>query len=303
MGTTQSTTILPASGSASSRRMSACPAYGTATITRSAAPATSTFAPPVTETSAPPAADAARSATPAAIREHFSASRDPSRIRCPVAANRTASPRPWGPVPPMTPTTSSSTARPSVTSPILPRRPGRPVSRPPRRGPRSSTSPPARRPTAARARLPRGWRTAPAGAARRSRPASPPCGASGSRTRAPARPCAPLLSSVGSAFHHDLVVAGVERRPRLRGQVRRRAAAVAQLRHLGEEVLPCDPRREQDQERRLLVAVVAEAVHPGLVHQGEVPRAVGLPPSARVDRQLPGQHVERLRESLVVVRP
>src|SRR3954469_2227110 len=120
MGTTQSTTTLPASGSASSRRMSACPAYGTATMTRSAAPATSTLAPPVTETSTPAAADGARSATSPAIGEHLAAPREPSRIRCPAAASRTASPRPWGPVPPITPTTSSSTARPSVTPRFCP---------------------------------------------------------------------------------------------------------------------------------------------------------------------------------------
>src|SRR3954470_24548461 len=74
MGTTQSTTILPASGSASSRRMSACPAYGTATITRSAAPATSAFAPPMTETSTPAAAAVARSATSAALPAPFGGS-------------------------------------------------------------------------------------------------------------------------------------------------------------------------------------------------------------------------------------
>src|SRR3954451_8777691 len=131
MGTTQSTTTLPASGVASSARVSACPAYGTATITRSAAPATSTFDPPRTDTSTPPAAAPARVATSEATCSARSASRDPSSTRYPAAASRTASPRPCGPVPPSTPTTRSSTARPSVTgSPVPVRAPaGRACSR------------------------------------------------------------------------------------------------------------------------------------------------------------------------------
>src|SRR4051794_20087244 len=129
MGTTQSTTTFPASGVARSASVAACPAYGTATITRSAAPATSMFEPPVTETSSPAAALVARAATSVATSAARSASRDPSRIRWPAAASRTASPRPCGPVPPSTPTTSSSTARPSVTDPIMPNRPGRPLGR------------------------------------------------------------------------------------------------------------------------------------------------------------------------------
>src|SRR3954468_6526879 len=204
MGTTQSTTILPARGVASSASVAACPANGTATTTRSAAPATSTLDPPCTDTGTPPEALSARFATSAATSAARSASREPISTRCPAAAGRTASPRPCGPVPPSTPTTSSSTAR-SVTSPPSAHRPtrrrqhdhagatqgarseGRDVSGlRPRRGPQRSASPRAQRPTAGRARPPRGWRTDPGGAARRSRRGSRPCGASGRRTIAAA---------------------------------------------------------------------------------------------------------------------
>src|SRR5947209_8676811 len=92
-------------------------------MTRSAAPATSALPPPVTETSTPSAAAArARPATSPATSTARSASREPSRTRWPAAASRTASPRPCGPVPPSTPTTSSSTARSSAMRPIMPGR-------------------------------------------------------------------------------------------------------------------------------------------------------------------------------------
>src|SRR4051794_2208661 len=84
-------------------------------MTRSAAPATSTFDPPWTDASTPAAAVLARWATSVATSAARSASREPRRIRCPAAASRTARPRPCGPVPPSTPTTRSSTVRPSVT--------------------------------------------------------------------------------------------------------------------------------------------------------------------------------------------
>src|SRR3954468_20134718 len=91
--------------------VAACPSKGTATITRSAAPATSTFDPPRTDTCTPSAAaPRPRSATPAAMPSARSASREPSRIFCPAAASRTASPRPCGPVPPKTPTVSALTS-------------------------------------------------------------------------------------------------------------------------------------------------------------------------------------------------
>src|SRR5215218_6021795 len=289
MGTTQSTTIFPASGVASSASVAACPANGTATMTRSAAPATSTFEPPVTETSPPAEAVLARVATSAATSAARSASRDPSRTRWPAAASRTARPLPCGPVPPSTPTTSSSTARPSVTCPPRPRRTGR---RPPRDharqagrvrqpGPEPSVVLPGtvlgrklllalgdrlQRVLGLLASLVRA-EAVPLGApvARLDgvvleavEPGSPGhagpprigVGAMDPSTFSPlARRC--------SGIDHHLVVPGVER-GHLLG--REGAAAAPELGQLEEEVLPGDARREQDEERRPLVAVVAEPV-------------------------------------------
>src|SRR3712207_4277803 len=104
----------------------------------------------------------------------------------------------------------------------------------------------------------------------------------------------------GSDVDHHLVVPGVEGGHLLR---REGPAAAAQLGHLGEEVLPGDARREEDEEVGRLAPVVAEAVHPALVHQREVTGRVRPPGTVGVDRQPACEHVERLGERLVGVRP
>src|SRR4051812_32107906 len=62
-----------------------------------------------------------------------------------------------------------------------------------------------------------------------------------------------------SGIDHHLIVPRVESRPFLG---RGRATAVSELHELGEEQVALDPRREQGEEGRPLVAVVAEAVCP-----------------------------------------
>src|SRR3954469_869685 len=101
-----------------------------------------------------------------------------------------------------------------------------------------------------------------------------------------------------SDVDHDLIVPGVESGHLLR---REGPAAAAHLGHLGEEVLPCDAGREEDEEVGRVVPVVAEAVHATLVHQREVTGRVRPPGAAGVDRQPAGEHVEGLGERLVIV--
>src|SRR6266536_2963607 len=125
IGLTQSTTILPASSPVRLRSVSACPAYGTVTMTRSARPATSPFGAPRQKPS--------RSLrfTSSAARAALPSSRDPISTDIPAAWNRNAKPCPWSPVPPSTPMVSERTSGWSAMGPPYATRA---AGRPPRAG-------------------------------------------------------------------------------------------------------------------------------------------------------------------------
>src|SRR5699024_925489 len=100
-GFTQLTTILPDRAGANDATSSSWPSYGTASRTFSAFPAAARFSSPSTETVSSPVWRTA-SAISAALSAARLAAREPLNTSCPARASRYASPRPCGPVPPIT---------------------------------------------------------------------------------------------------------------------------------------------------------------------------------------------------------